>query len=226
MAAENVDPIIRAFNGGLIPEQRTHIELRPQESGGYVVARTYPGEHHLEQGIQPLTPDEAVQHVDITQDHFQRLREEGIVVPRVEFDVVRQATGDVVVRSEVEFIPTTPFTDPATWRAQGQHAPYQREAIGLATSLTSYFDTLAASKSRACLGDVARIEQYGVTSDNRVALLDTDPLVHQSLPPSRWSTPIKLSLYNLRAWTNVVQPKETAWELFGVIQEVLDTRDV
>lgn len=219
------DPVVSEFQAELTAAQQSHIHLCRGEGGDLLVERIFPAQHHLDGGTPPFDHPTAVRHMLAAQEHFNLLRDpEGpnLVVPEVEFSTILGNHGSIAIRGIREYVQATPFGDYWNWELYGSRAPLQPQAARLAGSLIKYYVGIAHKGLDMYLGDISGVHQWGVTPNDRIVLLDDDPLMCD-IEPDKSEYVIGDQLRNVQAWARLVQPAETGEELMEVIEDVIQS---
>jgi hypothetical protein len=133
----------------------------------------YPGPQHA-----PLVPGTEGIIIDVAQAEFDVLRARfDIDVPEVSLSATPTAEGNPSITVTTPVVEGETFTPGWEWPKQAADAPNQEQAADLAERLIAYYRRVFMEQPEFFLGGIAQAQNYAVTPDGRLTLVNPIPLM-------------------------------------------------
>jgi hypothetical protein len=219
------------------PEARALDHLAILPGNEHVIVRTYPAPHHLRgrggmPDTNPITVEAAHQRVADVRVHHQVLaggktgsEEPDIIIPDTFYQVEPAPDGKATITSISERIHGQPFA--YDFQQHRTLDPSQQEAaLTLAGPVVRYYDWVVHTIPDSFLSDAATPDQYFITENGKLALVDTDPMLRSLTQKGEGWTHLGNNIEQIRSWVNKLSLPEGAEEqrqiLLGQINAARD----
>jgi hypothetical protein len=208
-----------------------HLAILPGNE--HVIIRMYPAPHHLrgrggKPGTNPITVEAAHQRVADVRVHHTILAgggegmESDVIIPDTFYQVEPTPDGKATIISISERIHGQPFA----YDLQ-QHRtldPSQQEAaLKLAGPVIRYYDWVVHTIPDSFLSDAATPDQYFITENNKLALVDTDPMLRSLTVRGEGWTHLGNNIEQIRSWVSKLSLPEGAEEQRHMLLDQLNT---